>query len=162
MCSLLACGLIYCEGVRADDVYQIDIPVGSAESTVKLLAKQTDHLTLFESSDVMRVTTNAVSGELTLPLALARLLDGTPLSYDLSTEGVIAIEIQAKASSSQESGGLVDQTKQKKPGLIGGIAQALVATLVGAVPAGVAVAEDEVPIIEEITVTAEKREQNIL
>ena len=57
-----------------------DLPAGDAVQTLRQFAQQAKREILFPVQSVSGVRTNAVSGELTVSEALARLLDGTELS----------------------------------------------------------------------------------
>ncbi len=146
----------------AEETFDLDIPGEAADVAVKALAKQTGFLTLFQSSDVTRVQTNMIVGRYSLHEALTIMLRNTPLSFDLTTGGVIVLTLDDDPDSMRKGGmNVSDSANNRKTGLLARIASVLLFSSAGAGQASAAEDNNE-GFIEEILVTAEKREERLL
>lgn len=161
--------MIVIESAWADEpVYDLAIASTASELAIKDLAKQTGSMTLFQSNDVAQVKTNAVIGQFTVSEALDTMLLDTPLTYDLTDGGVIVVRYDGPREQSIGEPDMTNfgATASVRPTLFKRVATALfgasvAAGAVGSAPAFAASAVD-VPIIEEIIVTAEKRSESLL
>lgn len=163
--------LLFALGAQADDrVYELAIPSAPTGSAIKELAKQTGMLTLFDSEEVALVKTKAIDGRFTVEQALSAMLANTPLTYALTADGVIVLRREHRQKRTLEGNNMTTDPVPKSDGRTGfrRIFSTLLAATVGAGGASTALAasveptEASSPIIEEITVTAEKREENVL
>jgi iron complex outermembrane receptor protein len=158
-------------GVQANDkIYDLAIPSAATDSAIKELAKQTGMLTLFESNEVAHVQTKSIDGRFTVKQALDSMLDETPLSYDLTTGGVIVLRHDRRQElpiggndMSNDSAPKTDQRSGFRRFVSTLLATAVGAGGVAAAPAASAEQADALElIVEEIIVTAEKREESLL
>ena len=145
-----------------DPVYEVNVSATQASQAIKQLAQQTEHSVLFLADDVDAVSTNTITGRYTVGDALASLLNQTNLTYSLATLGVITV---TRAATDNIAKGIQNmQTNDSKPSLFKRMGTLLVAALIAgpAVSATDEAAEQEETWIEEIIVTAEKRDESIL
>ena len=127
-------------------------------------------LTLFDSDEVAHVQTKAIDGRFTVEQALTSMLDHTPLSFAVTADGVIVLRHEHRQERTPEGNNMSDELvpKTERPSGLRRFLSTLVAVTVGTTGAGAALAESAEPtearetIIEEIIVTAEKREENVL
>lgn len=148
----------------AEPAFKLDIQPAMADSALKELAKQTGHLTLFQSQDVDSVETNAVEGHFTIHEALFALLENTPLNYDLTERGVITIRRSPPYGSitgSSEMTTVIEKTTSR-PTFFRSIVATIATALAASGSPTIAAEKAEDGWIEEIIVTAEKREESIL
>ena len=163
---IMACGSYgsaYGLGANATDStrYTFDIPSLKVEEALSQLAKQTGHQLLFSYALVNSHNSTAVKGEHSLTSALQQLLQNTPLTGNLTERGVILVTDTRALHNLEKGRGNMNITTKKS----------LLATFVavfgaGAVSSGV-VAQDGNDAatgqtqLDEIIVTAQKREQNL-
>ena len=83
--------------------YQIDIASQNVEQALRALANVTAKQLLFPYDLVESLESTAVSGRYTLISALDIILTGTPLSGELTEDGVILITLSLKKSEGEES-----------------------------------------------------------
>lgn len=139
------------------DEFELHIPTTSADVAIKILSRQTGYSVIFQSVDVEGINTNSLAGRYTLQDALNALFDGTLLSGSLTEGGVITISQNAPSKNQEEQ--MI--SKQTKRAFFAGIAAFI--TSIAATP-NVTGQESENTAdsaIEEIIVTAQKREQNL-
>jgi iron complex outermembrane recepter protein len=144
----------------ADAVYRLTLPVANASVTLDELAEKTGHSLFYPSSEISSFNTNPLDGSYTLPEALDALLKGTPLNAVVTKKGVIVISMApgAKNKDSEE-----DKNMNTKTGLWAAVAGFFVASGAGA---DAATAEGSAEfkrsgVLEEIVVTAQKREESL-
>ncbi|HKX56355.1 MAG TPA: TonB-dependent receptor plug domain-containing protein, partial [Xanthomonadales bacterium] len=139
--------------------FELSIAEGTAEETLKHLARQTGHSVIFQSDLVRSVQTKPIAGQYTLQYALSALLSGTELSWGLTPGGVITIT-QAQAETELAGAGDM-QNKQQGNSFFKYLATAIaVAFTATNVTAQEDVAEPKV--LEEVIVSALKREQSLM
>ena len=136
--------------------YQIDIASQNVEQALRALANVTAKQLLFPYDLVESLESTAVSGRYTLISALEIILTGTPLSGELTEDGVILITLSLKKSEGEESDMKSIMNRKRK------ILASTIAFFVGAggVSSGFAqdVGGEELDwLLEEVVVTASKR-----
>ena len=157
--SGLACGLLLflftavsAETAKAEQKTSFNIPSQRADLSLTTFAKQA-RLTLIVPFDLVRTkTTNKLMGEYGVEEAIRILLQGTGLEADVGDDN------QLKISVGQPPG--VSQNMNDKAVQSAGIL-AMFASLLAGAPAAANEATEGPNILEEIVVTAQKREQNL-
>ncbi len=86
-----------------DDSQRFSIAAGPAGETLPELARVADVSILYDYELVSSVETNSVSGEYTLKTALERMLRDTPLSGDITENGIVRISVGNKAGERTRS-----------------------------------------------------------
>ena len=152
-----------------EPVYDIDIPQQDAATSLEQLAEQTGAITLYRYDLAAAQQANGVLGRYTLPQALDVLLEGTILSGDLSNQRVISISHNGEADYQEEE---EHEDEDMQPvntsfpdRLVAAVASLFVAsTAVGQTETGDSGVEEtaRLPLLEEVVVTARKREENLL
>ncbi|NOX50481.1 MAG: TonB-dependent receptor [Gammaproteobacteria bacterium] len=144
---------IFCSvGTNASEpVYELDIPSQNAATALHVLAEQTGAITLFPFDMAQAHQANAVVGSLTLQQALDVLLANTGLTGGLSEKRVISLTEVATAPR---------QTKGEPMGIKKTGLATLLAAILSAAPS-VAEEGQQENRLEEIVVTAQKREQSL-
>ena len=141
--------------------YQLHIPEQVVEEALQSLAKQVGKQLLFSHQSVDSLKSNAIKGRYTLPQALTQLLEGTGLSADQTDSGVIVIT----SANRNDYFGLGDDGMNSKKKMLASLVSFFVGSS-GAVGvlAQEGVAEDDTKswTMEEIVVTAQKREQRLI
>ena len=170
---LVVSGVLTVGGVetRAEDkLYNIDIPQQNAAQALNQLAEQTSAILLFPFDLVATRRANAVVGRYSLLDALDLLLKGTGLTSGLSQKSVIQIsesELNTRNHKDRERTMLIRntaQTKLKRRGLLGALMAAFSigsVSTAGAQTSSVDNAISEHRVLEEILVTASKREAKL-
>ena len=164
---IMACGSYgsaYGLGANATDStrYTFDIPSLKVEQALSQLARQTGHQLLFSYAMVDSHNSTAVVGEHSLTSALQQLLQNTPLTGNLTERGVILVtDTRALHNLDEGRGNMNIKTKKS-----------LLATFVAVFGAGAGssgvMAQDgsdaatEQRQLEEVVVTAQKREQSVI
>lgn len=146
--------------VRAEQWYDIDIPAMDCAAALNQLAAQADVDMIFPYQEAKGRKANAVSGRYTLRAALAQLLDGSGLVGAFSDSGVIKIAASAPAQQPERGTMYTESVATSKLKT----SKTLLATLFGGLFATGAIpvhAAEGVGRIQEIIVTAQKREQNL-
>ena len=164
--ALLAC-ISFSIAVTAnhseEKIFTFDIPSLAVQEALGRLAQQTGHPLLFSHELVELRYSSAVKGEYTVQAALAQLLKGTHLSGRLTERGVIIIaDPNAKRKSLGENSGM--NTRKK-------LLASTIAFFVGTGGASDVLGQDGVAgqgekegsrfLMEEVVVTANKREQGL-
>ncbi len=147
-----------CSGA-AETRYELQIEAGSADVALKTLAFQTGHSVIFQSELVRSVQTQPIAGQYTLKTALDRLLTGTELSWGLTPGGVITITLAPPKTEVAGAGDMQDQKQNSSffRNIAAAIAVAFTANNVVAQEAS-----EEPKVLEEVIVSALKREQSLM
>ena len=136
--------------------YQLDIPQQALATALRDFARQTGIQLLFPHSLVENLQSQTLAGQFTLDAALKQMLKGSGLSGGLTESGVIVITPEQNGANSGQGDKTMHTMSKKK----------LLSQIMGFFIAGnsvAAVAENEVDgfLLEEVVVTAQKREQNV-
>ena len=137
--------------------YDIDIPATNAVEALNALALQTGVVMLFPYQAAKDRLANTVVGRYTLKVALTKLLQGSGLVSNLTNDGVIEIHLDGAIYNDEGMG------MNSKKNLLASTIAFFVG--VGGVNAGFAqesVGGDSGFLLEEVIVTAQKREQNLI
>jgi iron complex outermembrane recepter protein len=144
--------------------YEINIPSMNAADALNKLAEQTDTFLLFPYQIVKSRQSNAVTGRYTLMEALSILLEKSGLAGDLSSSGVLKFSLVESKAYNENEGQDMNLNKGNQT-LFAGIA----AFFTAAFGAGNVVAQEEESanfarnsVLEEIVVTAQKREERLI
>ena len=134
--------------------YRLDIPSQNVETALAQLAAQTELMLLFPYDPVVPMSSTAVKGLYTVPGALKVMLQGTALKGSLTQGGVITI------SAFNNTEGIISMNSKRK------LLASTVAFFMGAGAGGVMAQETTDGegmdwLLEEVVVTAQKREQNL-
>jgi hypothetical protein len=159
-CVLTGCLVLCLCGAASNDdglKYDIDIPQLTVDEALNQLAQQTGVQLLFPFDLVKTLDANPVVGRYTLVEALEILLRDTGLSGGLTGSRVITISREAPTDNEEEV--MLTQTDNNSPSRRRGLIGALAAIF--SVGAGAQEAVDGSDLLEEIIVTAQKREQSL-
>jgi iron complex outermembrane receptor protein len=139
----------------AETRYDLQIPRLRADVALRVLAQQTDRQLLFPYDLLKALETSPLSGRCTVEEALEIMLRGTGLTVSLTQGGVITVTREREAEVGMDS----NERKARSLGTL----RALLASLLGLTgTAGEAQPLDGSQLaLEEIIVTAQKREQSI-
>ena len=156
---------LYAEVIR----YQFDIPAGEAGVTLNLLAQQSKTPLLFPYDDVRHITTNAVTGDFTLDEAIALLLMDTGLHGVVDERGVLIVSNGASDTDNIIEDDPMAYNKRRSwfSRVLTLFAGAAVITTMAAQTAdngssnGGNEATASELVLEEIVLTAQKREQTL-
>jgi iron complex outermembrane recepter protein len=156
--ALLLALTILCGVTRADEpVYDIDIPSMNAAQALNRFAEQTGAIMLFSYDLANARYANAIRGRYTLLEGLDLLLRGTGLSGGLSDKRVVSISHVENAQRDGEEGAMLKQKTSFKTRIAAFISSIF--------SISAAVGEDAnvsgQTSLEEIIVTAQKREENL-
>lgn len=159
-------GVLHFESVFAKDTtYDLSIPQGTLSQMLNNLAKQTDHSLIFPTDKFDQSVHDPLVGILTLRTALDELLCETGLSAVITDRQVIAISVEPNINDIK---GVCNMKKSKKaPEQVAlknnkakvSAACALAFFLCG--NSNTALSAEPAAILEEIVVTARKREENL-
>tara|TARA_B110000261_G_scaffold164485_1_gene214324 strand:+ start:562 stop:3228 length:2667 start_codon:yes stop_codon:yes gene_type:complete len=153
--SVIALSLIFsCFTVAAetdDKRYRIQIEAGTADRSLIELAAQTDRTLVYSFDDTKDIVVRQLAGRFTLVEGLQKLLAGTELAFSIERNGAIRVIRNSKS-------GVIDNMKKNNTrlGWFGGLL-AILATA-SAHTEEVQVESDKVRTIEEVIVTATRRE----
>lgn len=142
--------------------FDIDIQALNAAKALNKLADQTDSVLLFPYKDATARQANAVVGRYTLTEALSMLLEGSGLSGDLSQNGVIRISVVENKHQQCEREERESMTKNRS--VIAAAMAFLFSSAAVSQPVsaqGQRSAANNKVALEEIIVTAQKREQSL-
>ena len=144
-------------GATSIEKYDLDIPAGDVDKSLRALARATGHSLVIPSAGLGRIKSSPVSGSYTLPEALELLLAGTNLSFVETKNRVIAISAAPRRTV------LIGEEKVKLKTSFGGVSVA--AVLSGAVsldgPARAQQSPAPTSDLEVITVTGERRQTTV-
>jgi iron complex outermembrane recepter protein len=143
-----------------ETVFRLDIPELSASDALDRLAKKTGHSLFYPTDDLSNVITNALDGTYTLPEALDVLLKGTHLDVVVTRKRVIVISITSKSQNISSDEGSEMKTSKKKLSIFTVIA-ALFSTTAPLTATGQSETGTKSFALEEIVVTAQRREQSL-
>ncbi len=144
----LACLQVQATPQDLEQQVEFDIPRQTADRSLIEFAAQAGVTLVFPFDEAAEVTTNRLKGRYTLTEGLTRLLEGTSLASSID-DGELSV-----VSTNKERG----QGKMKTS-FFGRLLSALA---VGSATTGVAVAQDNGGTLEEVIVTAQKREQSVM
>jgi len=166
-------GLVVAADAHASIKMQTDIPAQGLGPALKTLAKDRGFQVVFRTEVVGDARTHGATGDLTTPEALTKLLEGTSLTYTFLDENTVTIlpraELESGSASDRKSGptsGGAAQGGDNKEGQKSSsfrLAQVDQGSPQGAasVRATESSATAESPRLEEIIVTAQKREERL-
>ena len=156
------------EQLKDETRYHVDIPPMNAAEALNSLAGQTGITMLFPYDLASSRRANAVRGHYTLQQALDVMLRGTGLTGSRSDKGVLMISHTSTALIDKEDTAVKEneqlQTKPvNKTSLLAGITALLASAVATPVATGQTTQAGAagLTILEEITVTARKREENL-
>jgi iron complex outermembrane receptor protein len=150
---LIGVGRVY----ASEPVYELVIPATKAAEALDRVAKISGHSLFYPTDDRLGAKVNALNGSYTLPEALDALLKDTSLNAVVTAKGVIVVSMQPETQQYGKGKGKMEKTNK-------GLMAALIGMFSAAEPAGVIAQEqpkDVAPKMEEIIVTAEKREASL-
>lgn len=155
--ALVLLAMMLCGAARSDEpVYDIDIPAMNAAQALNRFAEQTGAITLF-SYDLANVRqANAVRGRYTLLEGLELLLRGTGLSGGLSDKRVVSISQSGNAQRPREEPPVLNEKASLRKRFT-----AFFTTMLAASAASGQEANVGTQALEEIIVTATKREEPV-
>ncbi len=157
---VLVCAHLVPQVQAGELVYTLDILASPAEQALTQLGRQTNHSVLFQSEQVSPLKLPALLGQFKLEQALQTLLADTDLSYGLTSGGVITITRYSEASV-QAGEQQMPETNNSSAKKLRNTITSLVAALLGMGAQGAVAQENDNPIIDEIIVTAQRREQDL-
>ncbi|MDE0453428.1 MAG: TonB-dependent receptor [Gammaproteobacteria bacterium] len=143
-----------------EQTFEFDIPAQAAHTALTEFAEQADLTLVFPDDVVRRKSANALIGRHTLQEGVDILLAGTGLTPVFSNEMVLSISADEQPTTKGNT-----MEIKKTPPLLKRLGTAIAASLFTTSAASGAAAEQQEEAerwIEEITVTAERREENIL
>ena len=150
--------LLFCDSVAANPLL-FDIPASEAPTAFRDFTRQAGLQLLFDDTAVSAVKTHAVSGRLEPEVALAEMLRGTGLYFEKGNDGTVAIRpVGATSRVAPAPLGILLATNTAAASAATASA-ASVDTPPNALPPPAA--ESEAPKLEEIVVSAERREESI-
>jgi iron complex outermembrane recepter protein len=159
--GLVIASFALCFGVKADEaLFDLDIPSQTLTSALNQFAVQTGVVMLFPVELTETRESTAVKGQMDLEEAMNLLLQNTGLSGDLSNKRVLSIYLDEVAESDEIiEDEIMSNNYSKNRSLLMGLAVAL--GFVGT-PNGAAIAQESTELrVEEIIVTARKREESL-
>lgn len=144
-----------------EQTFLFDVPRSSADVVINAIAEQADAQVLFPFDKVKSIEANGLRGEHTLAEALRLALEGTGLATDFTDSGVIMVTLNP--DQSKLNGGVTTpMKKERKPSLLSKAALFIFGTLASeGVVSQDSVTDGEAPLLEEVIVTAQLREQNL-
>ena len=154
MTMLLSNAAVASDG-GGSNVIRFDISRQRADQALIEFAEQADVTFIFPAAEARKVMANAVRGEFTSQEAITKLLQGTGLEPGFNASG--AWTVKADDNSADKG----DAVKQR--GLLAGLAAALTGWIAAHANAEQSVGTELAQTtLEEIVVTAQKREQRVL
>ena len=153
----LTIGMCAVSHAQAGGTLSFDIAKARADLALIAFAEQADRTLLFSFDETQDKTANRVSGQYEVVEALELLLAGTGLSISMGTQGQLSVV---------EDGDSNGETVVKKPkSILARIGMALTGAVVGVGtlgPQASTSAMAQVSALEEVIVTAQRREQSIM
>ena len=156
---------LHLQDAIADERHALQIPAAQADVALKELSRQSGYPVIFRTSEVTAVQTNAIAGQFTVQEALSLMFEGTPLMGGLSLEEVVTVSFRHIEEPTGEKT-MGKNLSDKRVPLLKRLGTAI-ATAIFATSGGTAIAADEASadsnevVIEEIVVTATKRETSL-
>ncbi len=146
--------------------YSLDIPAQDLNSALQQLALASQHKLFYKSELVEGMTSQALKGEFTTEQALKVLLTGTNLTYDITPSAVVLIRRPQPLSSLEEKADSARRDGNKRSMVQIRLAQTAQGNASAAQGAQAESASKDEAVgaskIDEIIVTAQKREQRAL
>lgn len=163
MCSALISAPVLADGLIEGHEQQINIPAGDLTSSLELLAKQTGVEFVYDADQLKGITTRGVSGNFTPKAAVLRLLQGTNLTLTEHKSGAILIAAPQSAAHRVSTSA---PSATNEPVTSIRVAQSSTAATRSdpeSNPASYSTSPSnaEKPRLDEIVVTARRREENI-
>jgi len=146
-----------------NELYNLSIPASDTATALNSLAEQADINLIFPYLEASKHQANPVRGRYSLKKALATLLEGTGLSGSFSQDGTIKISRATQQKSNDKESAMDQKLTAKhttsKPTVLAALIGAFFSASdhVQAAPQ-----QDGPPEINEIVVSAQKREQSLL
>ena len=145
-------------------MYQVNIVAGTVAESLNQLSEQINVPVFFSYTIVKAKQANAVSGQYTLQEVLQIMLQGTGLYGGLSDTGVLTVSLGSSQATHNQGEDMMNRMMNRKKNILA----STIAFFVGA--GGVqGLAAEEVGdesksgfLMEEVVVTAQKREQRLL
>ena len=156
--AVCACSVSLVAHAYAVNPQPVDIPPGDLTSALESLARQSNVELVYRSEQLKGIQTRGVSGNLTPSQAVTKLLEGTPLGVRTDASGAILIGPSSAAAKPTAAAGWL----QRHLAFVSTTAEFSEADLAG--QSGTATdqnADNGVVRLEEVVVTAEKRETNL-
>ncbi|MGI9314303.1 MAG: TonB-dependent receptor domain-containing protein [Luminiphilus sp.] len=157
----LTIGLCVVSHAHASDTLTFDIAKARADLALIAFAEQADRTLLFSFDETHDKTANRVSGQYEVVEALELLLAGTGLSISMGTQGQLSVVADADSNG--------DTVVNKPKSILARIGMALTSAVVGSGAfaqesneTGTQNASAQTPTLEEVVVTAQRREQSIM
>ena len=148
---------------RESSTHIFNIPSLKVEQALSQLAETSGHQLLFSYSLVNSLNSNAVQGKHTVLSALQQMLQNTPLTGHITERGVIIItDASAQNNSDKGRGNMNVNHKTKKTVLATVIGMFAVGGMATASAENQAEQEAQQSRIDEVIVTAQRREQRLL
>jgi len=141
--------------VVAEEVYSFAISEADASSGLNQFAQQTRTPVLFLNEDVRNRRTNSVAGSYTFNKALGLLLDGTGIRGVMNQSNVLTISVIGADENTK------GEQMNKKTGLLGNLTAVVVSILTAGQVNTIQAQGSEAVTLDEIVVTAQRREQNL-
>ncbi len=141
--------------------YDLEITDRRLGAAAQSLARQTGLELLFPFELAESGGINPIAGRFTATEALERMLRGTDFSGSLTTDGVITIFRSGNGTSNQAEGQMPETPKQNQSFLERMLTSAA-AVVAGAAVTPIADVAAQQMALEEITVTARKREERLI
>jgi iron complex outermembrane receptor protein len=141
--------------MASEKIFSIDIPSATASKALDDLAKKTDHALFYQASEVKSVKVKALRGFYSLSDALAYLLDGTGLNAVVTKKGVIVVSLDSAIDGNDKLGNNNMKSKNKT------LASAMAAIFAGGMAQGGLAQDTDKIQLEEVVVTAERREMSL-
>ena len=155
----LACPVNAEEKAEPERRYAVNIPKQNLADALNSLSEQTQQLLLFPYQIASTLESEAVSGEYSLHNAMAKMLEGTGYTGGLTKKGVLMILLSKSDAQSPTTIKSEPNMQSKQSSLRG-----FFASVLGAFTASttiVASAEIGTNTIEEVIVTAERKEASV-
>ena len=139
--------------------FDLNIPAADADIALKSLSRQTGYSVIFQSVEVEDIRTNSLAGRYTIHVAIEVLLRDTSLTGGLTESGVITVS--RKPTAKKKGKHQMDIKKTGKSLFAGLVAFMTAVTATPYVSGQENTGMSGSPALEEIIVTAQKREQNL-
>ena len=151
-------------GPQQTRTYHLDLPEQTVATALNSLSEQTDIQVLFPYDIAAQLRSEPLLGRFSIELALERLLRDTGLHGGLTSSGVITISQTGSESTTNQNGkgkrmNIKNSTKRKT--LLAGLVGLFAAGGTAQVAAQGGEAATSQSAIDEIIVTAQKREQSL-
>jgi iron complex outermembrane recepter protein len=159
----LICSTSLVMQAHAADTQRVDVPPGDLTTALESLAKQSGVELVYETQQLKGLRTQGVQGNLSAQEAVNKLLEGTPLILRMDPSGAMLIATPRASSDAGSKSSADGATTHHEP-VAKRIMVAQHATAAQGQSGGIRsaeVASDSVSPLEEITVTANRREESL-